>query len=175
MNSVRVLGSRAERLGTKVVRAITASVFIVTVAAVTVLTSLLVQQHHDSAQVSAKSSALQTARESVPLLLSYKASEIDRSFAMKYSLLTGKFLNDFRQLSEKTLIPSAKERGINTEAKVVQAAVIDNSGDSASVLVFVNQSTTTSADASPVLDGSRVRVNLAKVDDDWKISGMQPV
>lgn len=130
--------------------------------------------HEDDVSSTARTDALAAVKVMVPKLLSYRADSIDDDFSDKYSMLTGAFRDEFKKLATKTVIPSAKERNITTEAEVSEAGIISNARGRAEALLFVNQKTTSATD-DPKLDGSRVKVSLQKDGSDWKISGLRPV
>nr|ADG96493.1 hypothetical protein [Gordonia cholesterolivorans] len=128
------------------------------------------------ADVAAGQSALASARRDVPQLLSYDYRTIDQAFpeAAK-TLLTGKFLTEYTELGASVIQPAAKRDDIVTKAEVVEASVVSAKADAVTVLLFVNQTTTSKGMEGPRLDGSRVRVDLTKDGDSWKISEFVPV
>lgn len=120
--------------------------------------------------------ALSVMRISVPKLLSYNGNtDLNQEFTAKYDLLTGKFRDDFTSLTKSSIIPAAAEHRIVTNAKVAESGVISSTDDSVSVLMFINQTTTSSEDPAPQLDGSRVKITAVRSGDQWKIGGLQPV
>lgn len=119
--------------------------------------------------------ALAAARKMVPNLLTYKADSVDQDFTQKFTMLTGKFKTEFQKLSSESIIPSAKERKIVTEAQVAESGLINHGDSKATALLFINQTTTSTDEPDPKLDGSRVKVSLEKSGDDWKISALTPV
>lgn len=58
---------------------------------------------------------------------------------------------------------------------MVDAALVASDADHATVLLFVNQTTSKKDAEGPRLDGSRIRVQMAKDGDRWKISEFTPV
>ncbi len=60
-------------------------------------------------------------------------------------------------------------------ATVVRAAVSELRPDSAVVLVFTNQTTTSADNPEPELTASGVLVSLTKVGDKWLISEFNPI
>jgi Mce-associated membrane protein len=71
--------------------------------------------------------------------------------------------------------PTAKGKGVKTKASVVQAAVSELHPDSAAVLLFIDQSTTSKENPEPALASSTVKVTLMKVNGAWLISKFDPV
>lgn len=166
---------RLARLGAWRIRIVTAIVVLAFAAAAVALGITAHQHQQDRTAATASADALAAANRIVPDLLTYKADGIDADFAAKYKLLTGSFQGDFTKLTQQTIIPAAKQRNITTQAKVAAAGVIESTPTTASVLMFINQSTTSTDDPDPTLDGSRIRVSLTKDGDTWKVSGLQPV
>ena len=71
--------------------------------------------------------------------------------------------------------PAVTEKGVKTEANVARAAVSQMEPDSAQVLVFVNQVTTSRDRPSPALATSTVMVTLVKNGDTWLIAEFKPI
>ncbi|MBS4102993.1 hypothetical protein [Tsukamurella paurometabola] len=130
----------------------------------------------DEARAEARRDALATATKSVAELLTYDSKNVEDQFKAKYELLTGKFKQDFMDMSAETIIPLAKEQNIATKAQVAASGVISSNDDRVDVLLFVNQSTQRGGEGSDTaLQGSRVKVGLVKSDGKWSIDGLTPV
>lgn len=128
------------------------------------------------ADAHAGQSALASARHDIPKVLSYDYRNIDEEFPkVAKSMLTGKFLDDYTELGASVIQPTAKRDQIVTNAEVVEASVVSAEQDSVTVLMFVNQTTTSKGMEGPRLDGSRVRAHLINDDGAWKISEFVPV
>lgn len=108
-------------------------------------------------------------------LLSYSPDSLDQDFAKGRSHLTGEFLSYYNDFTQQIVTPAAKKKGVSTTAAVVQAAVSELHPSSATVLAFVNQTTTSNESAGPSLAISTVVVHLTKVDGSWLISSFDPV
>jgi Mce-associated membrane protein len=119
--------------------------------------------------------ALDAAKNGTVALLSYSPDTIDKDFANAKSNLTGDFLSYYTQFTEQIVTPAAKEKQVKTAASVVQAAVSDIQPDSATVLVFVNQVTTSKENPDGSFAASSVKVGLKKVDGRWLINTFDPV
>ena len=81
----------------------------------------------------------------------------------------------YSKFTEQIVTPAARQRSVRANAVVVRAAVSELYPNSAVVLVFVNQSTTSRDRPEPVLAPSSVLVTLTKVDGQWLISSFNPV
>ncbi|MGH3558044.1 MAG: twin-arginine translocation pathway signal, partial [Mycobacterium sp.] len=64
---------------------------------------------------------------------------------------------------------------VKTTAAVVTGSVSELHPDSAVVLLFVNQSTTSKDTPDPSISASSVQVTLTKADGKWLISKFDPV
>ncbi|ASR04996.1 MULTISPECIES: hypothetical protein [Gordonia] len=127
-------------------------------------------------EASAGQSALASARTDIPKLLSYDYRTVDTALPeAAETMLTGRFLDEYTQLGESVIQPAAKKEQIVTNAEVVDAALVASDADHATVLLFVNQTTSKKDAEGPRLDGSRIRVQMAKDGDRWKISEFTPV
>lgn len=98
-----------------------------------------------------------------------------KDFATARSHLAGDFLSYYDQFTQQIVAPAAKQKSLKTTAKVVRAAVSELHPDSAVVLVFVDQSTTSKDSPNPSMAASSVMVTLAKVDGNWLITKFTPV
>ena len=128
---------------------------------------------HDSS--GATSSAVSAASEGSVALLSYAADSLDRDLANARSHLTGDFLTYYGQFADQFVAPAARQKGIRATAAVTRAATVDAHADSAKVLIFLNQTTTSRDNADPVQTASSVVVGLSRVDGRWLISAFDPV
>ncbi|WP_461665749.1 hypothetical protein [Gordonia sputi] len=173
---LRAAASWPERASRRARRVIVSVLAVVVVTGIGGVTYLWIATAHNAADRQAGVEALAAARSGVPKLLSYDYKTIDQTFpATAKEQLTGKFRDDYQQLGASVIEPSAKKDSIVTTAEVVDGSVVDSDRDSAKVLLFVNQSTTSAASDGPRLDGSRVVVQLSRVDGDWKISEFTPI
>jgi Mce-associated membrane protein len=123
----------------------------------------------------ARNVALDAAKNGTVALLSYSPDSLDKDFANAKSNLTGDFLSYYTDFTEKIVTPAAKEKQVKTAASVVRAAVAEIHPDSAVVLLFVNQVTTSKENPDGSFAASSVKVGLKKIDDRWLISAFDPV
>lgn len=108
-------------------------------------------------------------------LLSYSYDSLDKDFANARKHLTGDFLSYFDQFSQQTVAPMAKQKSMKTTAKVTGAAVSELHPDSAVVLVFVDQVTSTKDSPQPSVAVSSVLVRMSRVGANWLITKFTPV
>ena len=119
--------------------------------------------------------ALEAAKNGTVALLSYSPESLDKDFAAAKSNLTGDFLSYYTQFTEQIVTPAAKEKQVKTAASVVRAAVSEMHPESATVLVFVNQVTTSKENPDGAFAASSVKVGLKKIDGRWLINTFDPV
>jgi Mce-associated membrane protein len=118
---------------------------------------------------------LDSAKNGTVALLSYSPESLDKDFANAKSNLTGDFLSYYTQFTEQIVTPAAKEKQVKTAASVVRAAVTEIHPDSAVVLLFINQVTTSKENPDGAFAASSVKVSLKKIDGRWLISAFDPV
>jgi Mce-associated membrane protein len=120
-------------------------------------------------------SAVNAARDGTVALLSYKPETLNQDFAAARSHLTGDFLNYYDQFTKEVVTPAAQSKAVTTTAQVVGAAASEVHPNSAVVLVFVNQVTTSKERPDPAMASSSVLVSLTKVHGDWLITKFDPL
>jgi Mce-associated membrane protein len=120
-------------------------------------------------------SVVNAASDGTTAVLSYSADSLDQDFATARSHLAGDFLSYFDQFSQQTVAPMARQKSMKTKAKVTGAAVSELQPDSAVVLVFVDQVTTTKDSAQPSVAVSSVLVRMSRVNGNWLITKFTPV
>lgn len=119
--------------------------------------------------------AVNAARDGTVALLSYKPETLDQDFAAAKTHLTGDFLNYYNDFTQQIVTPAAKQKSVTTQAQVASAAVSELHPNSAVVLVFVDQSTTSKDRPEPAMASSTVMVSMTKVDGKWLITKFDPV
>ena len=147
------------------------------VAAAALSAQLYFYQYQPDRQTNADAAqgAIRAASDGTVALLSYSPDSLDRDFSAAKEHLTGDFLSYYNQFTEQIVAPAAKQKGVKTTAIVVQSAVSELRPDSAVVLLFINQTTTSTERPDPALTASSVLVTLTKVNGAWLISKFDPV
>jgi Mce-associated membrane protein len=115
------------------------------------------------------------ASDGTVALLSYSPESLDKDFANAKSHLSGDFLSTYNQFTEQIVAPAAKQKSLKTTAQVMGAAVSELHPNSAVVLVFVDQSTTSKDKPDPSMAASDVLVSLTRVNDHWLITKFDPI
>ena len=123
----------------------------------------------------ARHDALASARQRVPAMLSYDYRKIDSYARSAPQNATGRFKSDFTSLVKRIIAPAAVQQQITTKATVKQAGIVDASADQVTVLVLLDQTTTSKTSKKGRLDGSRDRVIMRKVDGTWLVAALDPV
>lgn len=120
-------------------------------------------------------SAVNAARDGTVALLSYKPDTLDHDFAAAKSHLTGDFLNYYDQFTKQVITPATQSNAVATTAQVVGAAATEVHPNSAVVLIFVNQVTTSKERPDPAMAASTVLVSLTKLHGNWLINKFDPI
>ena len=115
------------------------------------------------------------ASDGTVALLSYSPESLDKDFATAKSHLSGDFLSQYSKLIDQVVGPATKQKSLKTTARVIGAAVSELHPNSAVVLVYVDQSTTSKDNPEPTMDASSVLVSMAKVNGNWLITKFDPV
>jgi Mce-associated membrane protein len=115
------------------------------------------------------------ASDGTVAMLSYSPESLDKDFATAKSHLAGDFLSYYNQFTEQIVAPAAKQKSLKTTAHVVGAAVSELHPNSAVVLVFVDQSTTSKDRPDPSMAASSVLVSMTRVNGHWLITKFEPV
>jgi Mce-associated membrane protein len=123
----------------------------------------------------AQQTVLKAATDGTVALLSYKPDSLDHDFSAAKSHLTGDFLSYYNKFTQEIVTPAAKQKAVSTSAAVVRSAVMEMHPDSAVVVVFVNQATTSNQNPDGSFAASSVKVGLTKVDGSWLIASFDPV
>jgi Mce-associated membrane protein len=115
------------------------------------------------------------ASEGTVALLSYSPESLDKDFANAKSHLSGDFLSYYNQFTEQIVAPAAKQKSLKTTAHVIRAGVSELHPDSAVILVYVDQSTTSKDKPDPSMSASSVRVSMIRSNGTWLITKFDPV
>ena len=118
--------------------------------------------------------ATDAAATAAVAILSYKSETVDNDLEAANKMVTGTFGDYYRNFTRDVVAPAAKEKKIATAASVVGKAISDFSDDKATVVVFVNQSTTTGAIAQPTTTTTTIRIELEHHGDAWLVSKFDP-
>lgn len=105
----------------------------------------------------------------------YKSLEADRDAAAKF--LSGGYRSEYVDTFDKLVAESATETKATVEAEVLASSAMvggeDRNPNRVPVLLFVNQTTTSTAnEGEPPVALNRVRFDMVKVDGTWLVDGI---
>ncbi|MCG5431340.1 mammalian cell entry protein [Mycobacterium sp. MYCO198283] len=110
------------------------------------------------------------AARAVPAVLGFDFQTIERSLTEAEPLLTPEYRRAFRAQADRDVIPEARQRQVNSQINVTGYGVMDATRNSASVLVYLTRTVTAKGATEPVFQGSRVRVDVKRVDGKWLVN-----
>lgn len=146
------------------------------VAAVGLAAGLFFFQYRPDQQIddAAAQAAIKAASDGTVAILSYSPETVDNDVTAAKSHLTGDFLRYFNDFARYFVAPSVRQQNVKASASVMRAAVSELHPDSAVVLLFVHQTTTSKEKPEPALTSNSVRATLTKVNGSWLISKFEP-
>lgn len=168
-------GRRVARGAAKYWIAITLAVVLAVSAGITAWLYFAQYKPDQATGAAASESALNAAKDGTVALLSYSPETLNEDFTNAKTHLTGDFLNYYNQFTEQIVTPAATKKSVKTSAAIVNSAVAELQTDSAVVLVFLNQTTTSAENPDGSFSTSAVKVGLKRVNDAWLISSFDPV
>jgi Mce-associated membrane protein len=146
------------------------------VAAVALAGVLFFLQYRPDQQTddAASQSAIRAASAGSIALLSYSPETVDNDVAVAKSDLTGEYLRYYTDFSRYFVQPAIRLHNVKATAGVLRAAVSELRPNSAVVLLFIHQTTSSKDKPEPTLTTNNVRVTLTKVHGTWLISRFEP-
>jgi Mce-associated membrane protein len=118
----------------------------------------------------ARGQAVAAAQDHAVTILSYDYRHLDADFAAARRTLTGSFAKDYKVTTTTLVRPGAEQYHVVVKAEVAAASVVTAKADQVVVLLFVNQTTTSTRLDGPRVDLNRVRLTLVKVDGRWLVN-----
>ena len=118
----------------------------------------------------ARDQAVAAARDHAEAILSYDYRHLDADFAAARATLTGSFARDYKVTTTKLVRPGAEQYHVVVKAEVAAQSVVSATADQVVVLLFVNQTTTSTRLDGPKVDLNRVRLTLVKTDGRWLVN-----
>lgn len=120
----------------------------------------------------ARRTALAAAQTHAQEILSYDYRSLDKDFARARADITGSFAGDYATTTSKVVRPTAEQYKAVVKAEVAAASVVSASPDRAVVLLYVNQTTTSTRLDGPKVDLNRVRMTMVRSGGEWLVSGV---
>ena len=103
-------------------------------------------------------------------MLTYDYRHLDRDFARARAGLTGGFADDYATTTQTVVRPTATEVKAVVKADVAASSVVRADRNRVVVLLFVNQTTTSTRLDAPKVDLNRVRLTMDRVHGRWLVS-----
>jgi Mce-associated membrane protein len=127
----------------------------------------------DRTDVAAGNAALTAARTSAVTILSYDYRHLDADFAAATALTTGSLRTDYQATTSKAVAQLAAQTHAVVSAKVVAGGVVRSTSTTATVLLFVDQTTTSNRLSTAQTDQNRVELTLRRSGTHWLVSGLK--
>ena len=123
-----------------------------------------------------RDSVLITAKQSIAVLNSLDYRQIDDGLASWRKVSTGTLADQFNEIDAQDRALLADQKKIS-QGKVVEAAVLDVSADTATVLASAEVTVRdgTNPDAEPTIKRHRYSANLVREKGEWKVSTLEQV
>jgi Mce-associated membrane protein len=118
----------------------------------------------------ARDQAMAAAHDHAQAILSYDYRHLDADFAAARATLTGGFARDYKVTTTTLVRPGAEQYHVVVKAEVAAQSVVSATADQVVVLLFVNQTTTSTRLDGPKVDLNRVRLTLVKRGGDWLVN-----
>jgi Mce-associated membrane protein len=115
---------------------------------------------------------LDVSRRFAALLTTYNSSTIERQRTQVLSLATGKFRDQYDELTGSAFQTTLKDRQADSKGAVVRIAVADVEGDNATVLAVVRVTTSNKDLKQPRVDTNLLEVALVKTSSGWRIDNV---
>lgn len=127
------------------------------------------QLYRDNQVANARQQGTLAARDAARLLFSYDYNRLDQDFAAGLAVTTGPFRDQYEKTTSTVVKPVAQQYQAVVKADVREAGVVQASPGRVVVIVFVNQTTTSTRVTGPRVDQSRVRMTLKNQGGKWLV------
>lgn len=97
----------------------------------------------------------------------FSGADIDAWVQRTQELSTGEYAEEVAELFDQELRAILRDNGVESVGEVLQSYVQDLDEDSATVFLIVRQTSTSTAQPTPVQDELRMEVGLERVGDRW--------
>jgi Mce-associated membrane protein len=154
-------------------RAVLAGLLALTLAGLVALGVVAYRVRAADQMETARDQAQAVAVDHVIDILSYDYRHLDKDFTRARAALTGKFKGDYAETTSRVVAPTAEQYKAVVLAEVAASSVVSGSADRVVVLLFVNQTTTSTRLDGPKVDLNRVRLTLDKLDGQWLVSDVR--
>jgi Mce-associated membrane protein len=149
--------------------ALTAALGVVVVLTLTVAAVLGIKAWHGKQAEDARNQAAAAGRKAAETALSYDYRDLDKSFAAARATMTPEFAAKFDETA-KVAGELATKTKATVKADVREVGVRDGDADRVTLIIFVNQTTTsTITKGSPRVDLNRTRFTMVRNGDRWLV------
>ncbi|MGW0178626.1 h domain protein [Nocardia sp. NPDC003345] len=122
-----------------------------------------------------RTEAVEAASRTVSAIFTYEHQTVEQELPKAAESLTPDFRADYLELIDKAIVPGAKEKELTVKATTQAGGVVTADRAHATVLLFLNQVTTSKESPQGATTGSRVRVTLDKDDGQWLVGSVTPI
>ncbi|AEF39343.1 hypothetical protein [Hoyosella subflava] len=129
----------------------------------------------DNTSEQAREQAVRAASEQAVAILGYDHNTVETELPTAAEGLTGSFRDEYETLIREAIIPGALEQELSVDVSVAGTSIVSATKDTAVVLLFLNQVTTSSESPQAALTGSRVRAHMEKSGEQWLMAGLTPI
>jgi Mce-associated membrane protein len=148
---------------------LTAALGVVVVLTLAVAAVLGIKAWHGKEAEDARDQASAAGRKAAETALSYDYRDLDKSFAAARATMTPDFAAKF-DATAKIAGELATKTKATVKADVREVAVRDGNADRVTLIIFVNQTTTsTITKGSPRVDLNRTRFTMVRNGDQWLV------
>ena len=128
-------------------------------------------QEAEDTQVAAET-APSVAERAAGAILAYDHRNLDTNQDAAERFMTSSFAEEYSTTFDKTVKPAARTYQAQVTADVKGSSVVRASEDSVKVLLFVDQTTQSTAHDRPQVALNRVEFDMVKRDGEWLVDGI---
>ena len=128
-------------------------------------------QDAEDAQVAAET-APSVAERAAEAILAYDHQNLDGNKESAQQFMTSSFAEEYATTFERTVKPAARTYRARVSVDVKGSSVVRASEDSVKVLLFVDQTTQSTAHDRPQVALNRVEFDMVQRDGDWLVDGI---
>jgi Mce-associated membrane protein len=153
-------------------RAAAAALFIATIG----VAALGIQQSHRGQRTGSERSfvaaqqVMEAASSATVKVLTYSHDSVEKDVSDAMEVTTGEFRDEYSRFTSAQLIPRAREKQVSVEATTLGTGIQSLTSSRATVLIFINQTTTSAANPAPQQSSASAVVGMDNVNGTWKIA-----
>ena len=128
-------------------------------------------QEAENTQVAAET-APSVAERAASAILAYDHRRLDQDQDAAERFMTSEFAEEYATTFDKTVQPAARTYRATVTAEVQGSSVVRASEDRVKVLLFVDQTTQSTAHDAPQVALNRVEFDMVQRDGEWLVDGI---